>query len=200
MRFIFVGLLSLSLASCSSKPATSLSGRYFQGPDWIEFVSDGSVRHGQSGDTARFTVEGDRAVISDGAQQTTGRLIAPDTVEFPGGATRVAEAFAGTWVKPAAAKLGATGAPAAGVDSKILHGEWGAPGDPGNLTFQPDGTFKWGSTISGTYVVLDSTRVRMTFIKDGKPSGQADNTYAVQGILLRLVMKDGTKVVYERVK
>lgn len=91
-------------------------------------------------------------------------------------------------------------ATASGIDSKALHGEWGAPGDPGNLVFKADGTFQWGSTVGGTYVVLDSTRLRMSFIRNGQPSGQADCTYAVQGILLRLVMQDGTKVVYERVK
>jgi hypothetical protein len=120
---------------------------------------------------------------------------------LPGGATRVAEAFEGTWVaRPDPAKAGSTAAPAAGVDSKALHGEWGAPGDSGNLIFKPDGTFQWGKTVSGTYVVLDATRVRMSFVHDGKPSGQSVNTFAVQGILLRLVMQDGSKVVYERVK
>jgi hypothetical protein len=198
--FIFVGLLAVSILGCgSSKP--TLTGRFHQGPDWIEFASDGQVRHGVSGDTARFTVEGDRVVVSDGTQQTTGRLTASNTVEFPGGATRVAEAFNGTWVaRVETATGGPAPAPAAAVDSKALHGEWGAPGDPGNLIFKPDGTFQWGSTVGGTYVVLDSRRVRMTFVHSGRPSGQADNFYAVQGILLRLEMKDGTKVVYERVK
>lgn len=160
------------------------------------------MRHGASGDSARFTIDGQKVVVSDGKDETTGRLTAPNSVEFPGGATRVAEAFSGTWVARAEAPPSATpaAAPASAVDSKPLHGEWGAPGDPGNLIFKPDGTFHWGSTVSGTYVVLDSRRVRMTFVHNGKPSGQSDNTYAVQGILLRLEMKDGTKVVYERVK
>lgn len=200
MRFIFVGLLAVSAVACgSSKP--TITGRYHQGPDWIEFAADGRVQHGASGDSARFTVDGQRVVVSDGKNETTGRLSAPDTIEFPGGATRVAEAFAGTWVAPAnPAKATSTTAPAAGVDSKALHGEWGAPGDAGNLIFKPDGTFTWGKTVSGTYVVLDATRVRMSFVHDGRPSGQSVNTYAVQGILLRLVMQDGSKVVYERVK
>jgi hypothetical protein len=199
-RFILVGVLSVSVLGCGSS-APTLAGRFHQGPDWIEFAADGTVRHGASGDTAKFTVEAERVVVTDGRDATTGRLTAQDTVEFPGGATRVAEAFSGTWVlKADAVKPAAGAAPASTADQKVLHGEWGAPGDPGNLIFKPDGTFQWGSTISGTYLVLDSTRVRMTFVRSGQPSGQADCTYAVQGILLRLVMQDGTKVVYERVK
>jgi hypothetical protein len=200
MRFILVGLLAVSAFGCGTQ-APAMTGRYHQGPDWIEFAADGRVRHGASGDSARFTVEGQRVVVSDGQHETTGRLTAPDTVEFPGGATRVAETFAGTWVLRAdAARPDSAPAPTAGADAKALHGEWGAPGDPGNLVFKPDGTFQWGKTVSGTYVVLDATRLRMSFVKDGRPSGQSDNTYAVQGILLRLVMPDGTKVVYERVR
>ena len=200
MRFIIVGLLAISAFGCgTSKP--TITGRYHQGPDWIEFAADGRVVHGASGDSARFTVDGQRVVVNDGRAETTGRLTAPDTVEFPGGATQVAEAFSGTWVAKAdPAKPAAGEAPAAGADSKPLHGEWGAPGDPGNLTFKPDGTFTWGKTINGTYVVLDATRVRMSFVNSGRPSGQMVNTFAVQGILLRLVMQDGSKVVYQRVK
>jgi hypothetical protein len=118
----------------------------------------------------------------------------------------VAEAFRGTWVqrpedaKAAAASPAAGATPAPSVDQKVLVGEWGAPGDAGNLIFKPDGTFQWGSTISGTYVVLDATRVRMSFVHSGRPSGQMVNTFAVQGILLRMTMQDGSKVVYQRVK
>jgi hypothetical protein len=197
---IIVGLLSLSALGCGTSQPT-ITGRYHQGPDWIEFAADGRVRHGASGDSARFTVDGQRVVVSDGKNETTGRLTAPDTIEFSGGATRVAEAFSGTWVLRAdSGKAASAEAPAPGVDSKVLHGEWGAPGDPGNLVFKPDGTFQWGKTVSGTYVVLDASHVRMTFVHDGRPSGQAVNTFLIQGILLRLEMKDGTKVVYERVK
>jgi hypothetical protein len=201
MRFIIVGLLSLSALGCSTAPPP-LSGRYYQGLNWIEFTADGRVRHGESGDSATFTVEGQKVVVSDGRDQTTGRLTAPNTVEFPGGATRVAEAFAGTWAMRAdEAKASAPGAaPAPTADQKVLVGEWGAPGDAGNLIFKPDGTFQWGATIGGTYVVLDATRVRMSFVRSGRPSGQMVNTFAVQGILLRLTMQDGSKVVYQRVK
>lgn len=200
MRFMFVGLLAVSVFGCGSSQPT-MTGRFHQGPDWIEFAADGQVKHGASGDSARFTFDGQRVVVSDGRDETTGRLTAPNTVEFPGGATRVAEAFSGTWVARAGeAKGPAPATPATALDSKRLHGEWGAPGDPGNLIFKPDGTFQWGKTVGGTYAVLDERHVRMTFVRDGRPSGEAVNVFAVQGILLRLEMKDGTKVVYERVK
>jgi hypothetical protein len=82
----------------------------------------------------------------------------------------------------------------------VLVGEWGAPGDVGTLIFRDNGTFQWGATVSGKYEVLDSTRVRMDFVHDGRPSGQMTNQFLIQGILLRLVMQDGSKVVYQRVK
>ena len=206
MRFTFVALLSLSLAACGSSPPP-LTGRYYKDLAWIEFGPGGKVRHGEFGDTAKFRMEDkQRVVVTEGANETTGRVIAPDTVEFPGGATAVAEAFAGTWVKPAetatasASTPGSFSVPGSKGDSKPLVGEWGAPGDTGNLTFRDNGSFQWGQTITGTYEVLDATRLRLRVLQDGRPSGQMDCTYAVQGILLRLQMTDGTKVVYQRVK
>jgi hypothetical protein len=207
MRYLLPAVLSLSLVACGGSPP--VSGRYYQRGAWIEFGADGSVRHGDSGDTGRFRVEDSRIVISSGPDQIVGKLIGKDTVEFPAGTSSFAAAFAGTWAAPAETAKGtappagspAAGSPAAGkVDAKALIGEWGAPGDPGNLIFRPDGTFQWGSTVSGTYVLLDAQRIRMSFTHSSKPSGQMENRIVLQGILLRMEMADGSKVVYQRVK
>ena len=206
MRFSLIALLSLSFVACGSTPPP-LTGRYYKDLAWIEFGPGGKVRHGEFGDTAKFRMEDkQRIVVTEGANETTGRVIAPDTDEFPGGATAVAEAFAGTWVKPpevtspSGATPGANPAAALKFDSKPLHGEWGAPGDTGNLIFRENGSFQWGQTVSGMYDVLDATRLRLRVLQEGRPSGQMDCTYAVQGILLRLTMPDGSKVVYQRVR
>jgi hypothetical protein len=209
MRYLLAVVLSLSLAACGGSPP--VSGRYYQRGAWIEFGADGSVRHGDSGDTGRFRVEDGRIVISSGPDQIVGKLIGKDTVEFPDGTSSFAAAFAGTWAAPAEAPKGAPGSPAAGgpsaggpaagkADPKPLYGEWGAPGDPGNLIFREDGTFQWGATVGGTYVLLDAQRIRLNIVRSGKSSGQMENRILVQGILLRMEMADGSKVVYQRVK
>jgi hypothetical protein len=210
MRYLLLAVLSLSLVACGGAPP--VSGRYYQRGAWIEFGADGSVRHGDSGDTGRFRVEDRRIVITSGPDQIVGRLVGTDSVEFPEGNGSFAAAFAGTWSAPAETAKGApAGSPAAGspgagspvggtADAKALWGEWGAPGDPGNLIFRPDGTFQWGSTVSGTYVLLDPQRIRLNLTRSSKPSGQMENRILVQGILLRMEMADGSKVVYQRVK
>jgi hypothetical protein len=91
-------------------------------------------------------------------------------------------------------------APATAKAAAALLGEWGTPGDPGNLIFKADGTFVWGLTVRGTYKVLDDKNVRMAFVHDNRPSGQMDSRFTVMGDLISLTAPDGVMTTYKRVK
>jgi len=187
-------LLLTALFACTAAP--SLRGRYCRGPDWIEFRTDGRVIHGASGDRAQFRVDGEKVVISDGRAEISGRIVDAATVEFPGGPGAVADAFGGRWVMKQSTPPGTT----TGPTPTELMGEWGTPGDSGNLVFAADGTFRWGPTVNGTYKILDNGRVRMAFVQDGRPSGQMDSGVVIAGDGIRLTAPDGAVTAYKRVK
>lgn len=198
-------LLVAAMVGCSGSP---LEGRYARGMAWIEFRADGTVQHGELGDTARVEIDRDdpaRITLVSGASRTTGRILDPSTIEFPAGTSPLADAFAGRWVATTstATTTGAAGPALAAEESQRfaapLLGGWGVPGQPAFLEFRSDGSFSWGKGIGGTYTMLGVSQVRLALVQDGKPVGHLDHKFTIDGRQLTLTAPDGAVTTYQRV-
>jgi hypothetical protein len=191
--------LLLTALACSKSP---VEGRYYQGLTWIEFKSDGTVLHGGLGETAEFRVDGQdpqKLEISATAGRTTGRIVNAATIEFPPGESALAQAFQGRWMAQITSSASIGGAEAL-RDASAVAGQWRIPGETDVLEFRGDHTYRWGPGITGTYTMLGGRRIRMTVVQNGTPSGQMDQTLAVEGDELRLTAPDGAVTKYERVR
>ena len=198
-------LAVVALAGCGESP---LQGRYARGLSWIEFMADGTVVHGELGDTARVEIDRDdpaRITLVSGDSRTTGRILDPSTIEFRPGTNPLAEAFAGRWIATAStptANAATTPALAAEDSQRFaapLLGGWGMPGQPAFLEFRSDGSFSWGTSIGGTYSMLGVSQVRLALVQDGRPVGHLDHTFTIDGRQLTLTAPDGAVTTYQRV-
>jgi hypothetical protein len=197
-RFAAVAL-ALAAIACSKSP---VEGRYYQGPTWIEFKSDGTVVHGGLGDTAKFRVDAQdsqKIEISSTGGLTTGRIVNAAVIEFPPGETALAQAFQGRWVAQETRSASVSGAEAL-RDASAIAGQWRIPGETDVLEFRNDHTYSWGQRLRGTYTMLGARRLRMTVTQDGSPSGQMDQTFVIDGDQMQLTAPDGAVTTYERVK
>jgi hypothetical protein len=193
------GALLLALAGCAGPPP--LQGRYSRGTAWIEFRSDGTVQHGELGDTARVEIDRDNPAtitLARGDSRTTGRILDSSTIEFPPGASPLAAAFAGRWVA-GAADTTRLGAEESQRFAAPLLGGWGVPGQPAFLEFRSDGTFSWGKGIGGRFIMLGVNRVRLVLEQNGTSAGQLDHAFTIDGRRLTLTAPDGAVTTYQRV-
>ena len=196
---LIIALLAIFAAACGE--SVPVQGRYYKGLNWIEFGAKGQVRHGELGDTARFRLDPQdpkKLVVFDGGVQTTGRIVAPSSVEFPEGESGLASAFAGRWTARGGSSNGERSASAT-TDAAVLVGEWRIPGETDVLAFRADGCYQWGPRISGTFTMLSGERVRMTVVQEGKQVGHLDSGFVIEGTELRLTAPDGAVTKYERV-
>lgn len=109
----------------------------------------------------------------------------------------MAEAFAGVWVARDTSGEDVSGTEAQHAAAAIV-GRWRIPGESDVFDVRNDGTYTWGPRINGSYRMLQTRRVRMTFVENGKPAGHLDYDFVVEGGALKLKLPDGSVTTYER--
>ena len=197
---VALALLVPGLAGCGG--SSPVQGRYSRGLAWIEFRANGTVVHGELGDTARVEIDGDdpaKITLVSGDSRTIGRIVDASTIEFPARDSALATAFAGRWVAGAAADTPRLAAEESQRFAAPLLGGWGVPGQPAVLEFRSDGTFSWGKGIGGSFIMLGVNRVRLVLEQNGTRAGQLDHAFAIDGRQLTLTAPDGAVTTYERV-
>lgn len=186
--------LLLALTGCRAGP---LDGRYHSETtrgEWLEFRRDGRVVHGVTGDAAAYRVDDRRVFITMPGGPVEGRLDGAATVRFGPSAGP----FAGAWTaSPAASAAPADDGQALAAQ---LTGQWRLPGETHVLDLRADGTYSWGPELSGTWQVLDASRIRRSVVQRGQTinPGLVEGV-AIEGAMLRLTMPDGSVTAYERV-
>jgi hypothetical protein len=189
-------LVALGQCACGGS-STTLNGRYYSETirgEWLEFLGNGTVVHGASGDTAPYRLDGDAVLITLSSGTVRGQIARPSTIRFGDDSPP----FAGVWVASDRSDRMSRGS-APQMASGELLGRWRIPGETDVFELRPDGTYTWGLNISGTYQVLEGARIRRKVMQSGQLINPAlEEDFVIDGGVLRLTMRDGSVTTYER--